>query len=444
MTTQPLMQHQLDALPLLMGDASLFLAYEPGLGKSRTCIEALDRLKIKGPILVVCPAIARENWRNEFAKWGAVPRGVVVGKPDKVSGNVFVTSYDAISLMKPATRDKFLKHQWNAAIFDEAHRLKEKTAKRTKYIYGANCSMQKAIAANAKRVWLLSGTPAPNHVGELWTHLKALNPQAIATIDGTPMRLEQFQDVYCKVRTTSFGRQISGSKNIPHLKSKMAGWFLPKRERDCVNNLPALLWDTYPLPTDNLDQKLLAQLDKELAPYAQSPDPVAALRGAGAHIATERKLLGKLKVPLVAQMIQNELENSGSDHKIIVFAQHKDVIDHLANFLTQYVPVVVDGRTSDKDRNRHIGLFQNDPLVRVFIGQIQATGEAINLTAANRVIFAEPSWTPKDNFQCVKRAHRIGQGSHVRATFAVLANSMDQQILCAVERKTRDLSVVMS
>lgn len=187
---------------------------------------------------------------------------------------------------------------------------------------------------------------------------------------------------------------------------------------------------------------MLAKLDKALEPYATAPDPVAALRGAGAHLATERKLLGQLKAPLVAELVHDELINNYRQ-KIIVFAQHTAVIDKLTELLAAHNPVVVDGRVSDKARNAAIDTFQTKPACRVFIGQIQATGEAIDLTAANRVIFAEASWTPKDNFQCVKRAHRIGQQNKVRATFAVLAKSMDQQILSTVARKTRDLSEMM-
>jgi SNF2 family DNA or RNA helicase len=442
--TPPLLDHQREALPRLQ-QGHAFLAFEPGLGKTRTCIAALDADNIKGSILVICPAIARENWRNEFTKWQTVQREIFVGKPPHgMNADVTVYSYDAISGMYPEVRNALLTKKWHTLILDEAHRLKEASAKRTKHVYGVHASLTKSLAGAASRVWCLSGTPAPNHLGELWTHLRALKPEAITSETGLILNRVQFEDTYCNVRTTSFGRQIAGSKNVPHLRAKMGDFFMPKKEQDCIN-LPPLRWETYALPTDKIkDKDVLARIDSELRPYAEADDPIEALRGAGAHIATERRLLGRLKIPLVIEYVEEQLQNSPPGTKLLVFGQHTDVIFQITQGLLHYGAVHIDGAVPDHERNARIRAFQGDEKCRVLVGQLQAAGEAITLTAATRVIFAEASWVPKDNFQAVKRAHRIGQGKSVRATYLVLAKSMDQQIIKSVERKTRELTPIMA
>jgi SNF2 family DNA or RNA helicase len=443
MTLAPLMKHQSEGVDLLV-KGHAFLAFEPGLGKTRTTIAALDKLRVKSRVLVICPAIARVNWQREFEKWQEVQRTVHVCKPgDTTPADVYVMSYDSISIMTTSERNFMLSRPWNTIILDEAHRLKNPDAKRTKMIYGHRATMKKSLAANAKRVWLLSGTPAPNDASEMWTHLAALHPEAITGMFGEPMNFTAFQDAFCTVRTTVYGRQVTGSRNIPELRRRMGGFFLPKREKDCLD-LPALIWDTHELPVDDLKEKtVLARLDEILKPYAEAPDPVKALQGAGTHIAEERRLLGTLKAPLVAEYVQNELKNAPKDFKVIVFFWHKDVGRILYEMLVDYRPVLIHGGTVHQARQSMLDQFQNDPKCRVFIGQMQATGEAINLVNARRVIFAEASWTPKDNYQAAKRAHRIGQNASVHASFAALAGSMDARILRTIEKKSRDLEKIM-
>jgi SNF2 family DNA or RNA helicase len=440
------MAHQFTARDKLCAGGHVFIAHEPGLGKTRTAIASLDELGIAHNVLVICPAIARENWRAEFAKWGQIKRLVHVGKPaDFLGKGVLIVSYDAFSRMTSRQRNAFLEHDWAVLICDEAHRLKTSTAKRTKVIYGSHASMKNALAAKAEQVWLLSGTPAPNHAGELWTHLHALWPESITGLSGV-MREYDFQEAFCKVNTTVFGRQIVGSKNIPALKSKIKPFFLPAREKDCVD-LPDLIFDIFPLPVDDIKAQV-AKLDTALAPYANAPDPVKALAGAGSHISVERHMLGDLKMPLVGNMIINELRGMPKDGKILVFAYHRSVLGNLLNDLTVALGPgsvhVIHGGVSDQTRQNIIKRFQTDPDCRVLLGQTNTAGEAVNLTAARRVIFAEPSWVPKDNYQAAKRAHRIGQTHRVHASFAVLAGSMDAKIMRSVHRKTVELSALMT
>lgn len=88
--------------------------------------------------------------------------------------------------------------------------------------------------------------------------------------------------------------------------------------------------------------------------------------------------------------------------------------------------VVVTGDTTSLQRQKSVDAFQNNKRCRVFIGQIQAAGVAITLTAASRVIFVESDWVPGIIDQAIDRCHRIGQKDAVLAQFLVIQDSLEE------------------
>lgn len=88
------------------------------------------------PLLIVCPSSLKYCWRDEILKWlpRVTPKDIQLFKAGKEAFNfdcsVFIMSYDL------ATRkaEEIMKHEFKAAIADEAHYLKSRDAKRTKQL----------------------------------------------------------------------------------------------------------------------------------------------------------------------------------------------------------------------------------------------------------------------------------------------------------------------
>ena len=156
------------------------------------------------------------------------------------------------------------------------------------------------------------------------------------------------------------------------------------------------------------------------------------------HVAELRRITGLAKVQPVIEQLKDEL--AGGLKKIVLFAHHKDVITGLLDGLKDYNPVALFGGVSPSARQTAIDSFQNNPEIRIFIGQLAAAGTAITLTAASDVLFIESSWVPAENAQAAMRVHRIGQKDSVLIRFATLAGSLDEWITETVRRKTAVLS----
>ena len=129
----------------------------------------------------------------------------------------------------------------------------------------------------------------------------------------------------------------------------------------------------------------------------------------------------------------------GGVEKVIVFAVHLAVTDAISAAFDD-IGAVIRGDTPQHIRQRRIDSFQNADMPRVLILQINTAGTALTLTRADRVVFAETTWTPADVVQAAKRCRRIGQKSSVLAQVISLAGSIDERVGGVLTRKATELA----
>lgn len=458
---ESLFAYQLEGANWLSAQNYGLLADEMGLGKTVQAIRGLDRIHAV-KVLIITPSITRTNWHREFLKWSNKNRTYFVPKSLDMFDNqaeVTICSYEY------ATKNhKILcKFKWDALIVDEAHYLKEPTSKRTRAILGNS-----GVVRHAKRVWLLTGTPAPNHPGELWPYL--------ITFGQTKLSYQNFIDYFCHTRKTSYGITISGakSKKIPEIKELLKPIMLRRLKKDVMGELPDLHYRHIfidPAPVDfsilpsfakyyfpeNREKELYKKVEKEnkLAKdiFHNMKNPrtgyqLEALNALGDSISTLRRVIGIQKTPNAAIHIHNKIvqRGIGADFKVVVFAIHQDVIEGLRDRLKNmgHKPVVVYGKTPPDKRQKRIDAFQKDNKTNIFIGNIHAAGVGINLTRSSEVVFVEQDWVPGNNAQAVMRCHRIGQKNKVTVEMLALADSLDERITLLLKSKVRDLTRILN
>lgn len=427
--------YQQEGVGFLAARRRALLADEMGLGKSAQAIVACDKRKAQR-VLVICPASLRENWRREFSRFQTESRPIC--QPDVVAADesaVMVTSYDK-ALRNVQT---WRAHQYDALILDEAHYLKTKGAKRTQAIFGKKCDGKGGIIERAKACYALTGTPMPNHPAELWPMLRAMAPSRIQLVNGRPAAYWPFVNKFCKTFDNGFGIQITGAKNVPELRDRLEVFALRRRKSEVLTSLPPLQIETLPL-TNKQALKALKSIergDEVSAITAALEEGGEALYRMAPHVASLRRLTGEAKAPAVIEWIAEWFAGGGG--KLVVFAHHIDVIGRLGQALGEFNPSIVTGACSPGGRQGDIDSFQEDPRTRLFIGQIQAAGVGLTLTASSDVLFAESSWVPTENEQAAMRIHRIGQRNACTVRFATLAGSLDERIQQVAARKLADI-----
>ncbi len=420
----------------LSGRKHAMLADEMGLGKTVQAIRGADLIGALR-ILVLCPPIARANWLNETMAWQIWPRRVAWARglaeiPALINTtDVLILPHHAAALKTPASvkaRQALLGTRWDVIVVDEAHAFKSPESRRARVLYGQRFDGKKALCSTADHVWLLTGTPMPNNPAELWTHSRALWPEAL----GTEQSYQSFTNRYCVLKNDGFKDKIVGSKNMPELVGKLRPFILRRSVKDVNLELPPLRWAHVVVSPDKVPPRPVLTAEEQLI-IQHARDRIAAgdekIDELAMHLTTMRRWTGIAKAPAVLEMLQ------GERGKVVVFYIHNEVVDFFDEPLRGHAGRL-SGNIHPDVRNKIIKRFQDpdDPLRYLFV-QLSIGATAITLTAAKRAIFAETDWVPANVQQAAKRIHRIGQTEHCLVQLVSLAGSIDEAVHEVILRK---------
>jgi SWI/SNF-related matrix-associated actin-dependent regulator 1 of chromatin subfamily A len=370
------------------------LGDEQRVGKTPQAIRAAETVASR--VGVVCPASAIGVWEAAIDRWS-------LGMAD-----YSIQSYDNAT-------DHGLASRCDTYIFDEAHRLGHITSARTQALLGHASPTRRAA-----RVWALSGTIIQNHVGELYPWLRFAG-----LVDTT---YSKYLARFCNTVNTEWGVRVMSNKKkaLPELQAILAPVFLRRTRSQVYPDQPPISWGDISLRVEN-DENCVNHIANEIV----IPDTMPT---EDEHIARLKRQTGEAKAPALARFLADELE--AGDQKLVIYAWHETVLDILEAGLAKFGVARIDGSVPQGGRRGLVSSFVTGDQ-RVFLGQIVAAGEAIDLCPANNLVLAEMSWNPEENGQALARILGPNQTLPVLIRTATLRGSLDDATNGVNARKTR-------
>lgn len=420
--------------------STAYLADEPRVGKTGTAIMAADMVNARR-VLVITTKTAREVWRQAFPAWSLFPRKINHIRDQATRNEVMVLAWSM--LRDPSVQARALSHKWDLLILDEAHYAISFDAERTRAVYGRlswHGVLTGGIHSRADRVWALSGTPA-NTPKDLFPFLRARVPhllRQVPAVDKPHLFLDRYVETaprYVRNGMSTYKRILvpKGGRREAEFHARFGHLFLRRTQQDVGITRP--VFETMPVSFADQRAAYVSALDA----LGINERKVLAAAEAGKtdtleyELATLRRITGTLKRPLVSRFVREELD-AGLD-KLVLMAWHTDTVRMLAEDLRGYLPVVLDGSSTETQRTTALHLFKTDPRVRIFIGQIQACGEGIDLSVAHELIFVETSFSPSHMAQASMRITNHNQTRIPRVRVATLAGSIDDRMERILLRK---------
>lgn len=418
------------------------LADEMGLGKTLQIIAWLlsqkTAIRESNPALIVCPASVVYNWVAEIQRFAPelAVQALAGSKAErsaarKEHADVYVISYDSARLDIEGLRQ----YPWFALILDEAHYIKNQSAKITQAL--------KQLKAVHK--FALTGTPMENRPSELYSLFAFLMPGYLGS--------------YMSFRER-FELSILGGdpEAIQRLHALVSPFILRRLKADVLTELPDKLESIIRTPLTTEQRKLYdaeeQHIRTELALQIAESKQRRHQRNTGARnhsveilaeltklrqICCDPGLLfenytgGAAKIDAIMDVIASAQD---SGEKVLLFSQFTSFLSVLeTRLMKEHISYFVLTGATPKARRLELCNAFNTDNTPVFLISLKAGGVGLNLTGASVVIHADPWWNASAQNQATDRAHRIGQERAVTVYKIIAAGTIEERIVKLQEKK---------
>ncbi|KAM7273877.1 hypothetical protein ACFE04_028541 [Oxalis oulophora] len=121
-------------------------------------------------------------------------------------------------------------------------------------------------------------------------------------------------------------------------------------------------------------------------------------------------------------------------HRVLIFAQHKALLDVIERDLFQtHMRTVtylrLDGSVESEKRFEIVKAFNSDPTIDVLLLTTHVGGLGLNLTSADTLVFMEHDWNPMRDLQAMDRAHRLGQRKVVNVHRLIMRGTLEEKVM---------------
>lgn len=433
-------EYQHKAIAFIKSEKRCALYLDMGLGKTVSTLTAvndlLDGCAVRRVLIVAPLRVANSVWRQESAKWSHLAHlrvSVCTGSERErmaalmTTADVYVINRENIEWLVTHYGKKW---PFDCVVIDESDSFKNPSSKRFKAL--------KRTLPDTTHFVLLSGTPSPNGLLDIWSQLYMVD---------FGERLGRTMGAY---KTRFFESDFMGYKFTPRAGSadKIHGLIADKvlsMSADDYLELPERidLIETVELPAKTL--KLYQEFEKQLFADLPSGEEIEAATAAvlankllqwcngaiytdAAHNFEE---LHTVKLDALADILE-----SNPDENILIAYNYKS---DLARLLTRFPDAVA------LDKNPDTITRWNAGEIKLLLAHPASAGHGINLQLGGCVaVWFGLTWSLGNYQQFNARLHRQGQPRPVRIIHIVVADCLDSRVMSVLSEKGAVQSALLS
>lgn len=425
---------QQEGLAWCLLNERMLLADDMGLGKT---IQALAWLSARHnwPVLIVPPPHLMTHWERVLPVFLKTIQEGAEASPSGAEGVAYHIIKGRKNYPLPAAHIYLLHYllldDWRETlkgigiddiVFDEIQELRRSESR--KYAAASD------LAANAKGVLGLSGTPIYNYGGEIWNITNILEHNCLGDWGA-------FTREWCD----GYGNDKVRDTEQLNAYLKREGLMLRRLKKDVLKDLPPKQRTVVNLDSDDSFYNKMITKAVSLATQAtQTQDNYERGRLELNALNETRRVTGLAKAPAVADFLNTILE---AGEPTLVFVHHHDVVDYLVDRLKAFNPRVISGRETSAEKNAALEDFKLGKTNLCFISLRAAAGLDGFQERARVVVFAELDWSPAVHAQAEDRAHRIGQLGSVLCYYLVTSVGTDLDMQEALGLKIAQFTGIM-
>ena len=435
-------KYQVRAIRMLLGQQSGGLFLDPGLGKTATILATFKILKEKGfvsKLLIVAPLRpVYKVWPDEIKKWANFNRltyAILHGKTKesalRADVDIYLINPEGLAwLYNPqnTVRPKF-----DALCVDESTKFKNSQSKRFKLL--------KPLIPSFKRRWILTGTPSPNGVENL------------------------FGQIYILDQGRALGRYITHFRNLYFVRSgfNLYDWSLRAGAfEEIVEKISPLVLQLSAEDYLDMPELVFRNIEVTLPPevkakYDEVEEHFLAELAEGTVVAANAAAAG-----VKCRQIANGAvygEDTGDGNRVW-YPLHDEKLDALESFLEELsgkpciilyefehdiaricerlgdIPVL--GKLTPKKFSEVVDRF-NRGEIPVVAGHPGSMAHGLNLqSACHHEVWYGITWDLELYNQAIARVYRQGQASERVFVYHIVARgTLDETVLSRLQQKDR-------
>lgn len=404
-----------------------------GLGKTVSTLMAIelliyDRLEVKKVLLIAPKKVAESTWSQEAAKWAQTRNlriSQVLGSAKdreqalQADADIYVMNRENVIWLCDKYKGKPL--PFDMLVIDESSSFKNPQAKRFKALKRHTFD----------RVVLLTGTPAPNTLMDLWPQIYLLDKG-----ERLGRTITEYRRRYFRPDKTN-GHVVFSYALNPGADSQIYG-----RITDICMSLKAKDYLTLPDRIDNVIEVVMSDSEKEKYKTMEKEhvlglgqeNEISALNAAS----VANKLLqmangyvyddeGNL-VHIHDQKIDRlkELVDVNEGKPMLVFYNYKHDLAAIKEAFPKATELTDDNDVADWNKGK----------IQMLLAHPASAGYGLNLQAGGHIIvWYGLTWSLEQYQQANARLHRQGQTEPVIVHHLMTKGTMDEQVMRSLSRK---------